>query len=73
LPAVSPFARNCGSPADTAAFTNGTLTREGLDCRSRYIVPAEVAVEIVVVAATLLLVLVTWLLYRLAVKLEPRK
>jgi hypothetical protein len=30
-------------------------------------------VEIVVVAATLLLVLVTWLLYRLAVKLEPRK
>jgi hypothetical protein len=34
---------------------------------------AEVVVEIIVLVVTLLLVLVTWLLYRLAAGLEPRK
>jgi hypothetical protein len=40
--------------------------------RASVLLSAEVAVEIVVVVATLLLVLVTWLLYRLVVKLEPQ-
>jgi hypothetical protein len=34
---------------------------------------AEVVVELIVLVTTLLLVLVTWLLYKLAANLEPRK
>jgi len=34
---------------------------------------AEVVVELLVLVATLLLVLVSWLLYRLTVRLESRK
>jgi hypothetical protein len=34
---------------------------------------AEVVVELIVLFTTLVLVLVTWLLYKLAAGLEPRK
>jgi hypothetical protein len=41
--------------------------------RASALPPAEIAVEIIVLVVTLLLVLVTWLLYRLAAGLQASK